>query len=83
MKRLTEDLYLDKDSYQYILYRKGVITRGDNEGKDKMDEIAYLPTIAAVAREIRELAVGEWVNSELEECKKYVDEAYENLLKQL
>lgn len=90
MKHLAKDIYLESpDQYNFVLVRKWHAT--DKKGEFIVDDngsikelespLGYFSNFERVWSKITELGWREFINGDINECKKFMDEASNNFKK--
>jgi len=81
MKHLAKDVWLLHDGeYNFELARKGFVQGGKKKGEEKFDTIGYFSNMRRVWNRIEDLAYQEYINGDVRECKRFIEEASKNVL---
>jgi hypothetical protein len=83
MKKLTDNLYIGSDQYQYILYEKKQIKKGEKAGKDNYDPVGFFSTPEQVSKKLCDIGVKQFIDKDWIDCVRFVDESHENFKKYL
>ncbi|MHA1395983.1 MAG: hypothetical protein ACTSRZ_20970 [Promethearchaeota archaeon] len=81
MKQLTDDLWLDSDEYNLTLFRKSIVEKGKDKGKERFVPVGYFVNIKQVARRLVDDGVKEFINGDWEKLQKYYKQTYERFIK--
>lgn len=88
MKHLAKNVYIKKlDKYNFELLEKGhpknkegkVATNDDGSLKIRHETLGYYSNWSRVASKLDDLAMGEWVNGDVNACRAFINEAVSNL----
>jgi len=81
MKQLTEELFLDIDEYNLILYRRVIGKKGKTIGKERYVPIGYFANIYQVARRLTDEGIKLWIEKDFNELIKYYEDTYNRFVK--
>lgn len=88
MKHIAKNIYIQKvDQYSYKLSRKyhpknkegGVAVDSDGNIKTSYARLGYYSTWDRVWSKLEDLAMEEWVNSDVNACRSFINEAAVNV----
>lgn len=81
IKHLAKDVYLRRDGdYSFELLRKYFVKKeGKTKGKTAYTTLGYYSNMRKVVRALEDLGYAEWVNSDVQACRKFINEACESL----
>ena len=90
MKHIAKDIYVDRpDQYNFVLVRKGYAR--DKDGVLKIDDkgnvkktksvLGYYSNFSGLWNKVVDLGYEEFVNGDVNACKKLIDEAIGNMKK--
>ena len=78
MKHLAKDIFLECDGdYSFVLKRKLYTKTGKKKGDAYYEIIGYFSNMERVRVRLKDLGYMEWVNGDLEQCKKFIEQAYD------